>query len=88
MNEPITTIEFNKLLHMAVDKYNLDLSNTYVEFTWWDNGMFRPFICTDCDRKKNSSYLCSGIIFAMSSRRMKMDMSFQLDSIYGKRQSP
>ena len=55
MNEPITAIEFNNLLHMAIDKYNLDPSNTYVEFTWWDNGMFRPFICTDCDRKKNSS---------------------------------
>ena len=60
MNDPITTIEFNRLLHMAVDKYNLDPSNTYVEFTWWDNGKFRPLICADCDRKKNQFIMVFG----------------------------
>ena len=87
MNEPITTTDFNKLLHIAVDKYNLDPSNTYVEFTWWD-GAFKPLTCTDCDRKKNQFIMVFGMIFVMSDGRMKMDMSFQLDSIYGKKQSP
>ena len=52
MNEPMTTIELNKLLHMAVGKYNLNPKNTYVEFTWWDN-TFKPLICTDCNNKKS-----------------------------------
>lgn len=88
MNDPITTIEFNRLLHMAVDKYNLDPNSTYVEFTWWD-GVFKPLICTDCDRKKNQFIMVfGGMIFAMSDGRTKMDMSFQQDSTYGKKQSP
>lgn len=60
MNEPITTIDFNKLLHMAVDKHNLDPYNTYVEFTWWDDGMFRPLTCIDCDRKKDQFTMVFG----------------------------
>ena len=60
MNEPITTTGFNKLLRMAVDKYNLDPYNTSVEFTWWDDGVFRPLTCTDCDRKKNQFTMVFG----------------------------
>lgn len=60
MNKLITTTDFNKLLHMAVDKYNLDPYNTYVEFTWWDDGMFRPFTCIDCDKKKNQFLMVFG----------------------------
>ena len=54
MNEPITAIEFNKLLHMAVDKYNLDPSNTYVEFTWWDGVLNLLFVLTVTGRKTSS----------------------------------
>ena len=54
MNEPITTIEFNKLLHMAVDKYNLDQSNTYMEFTWWDGCLNRLLVLTVIGRKTSS----------------------------------
>lgn len=60
MNKPITTTDFNKLLHMAVDKHKIDPYNTYVEFTWRDDGMFRPLTCTDCVRKKNQFIMVFG----------------------------
>ena len=59
MNEPMTTTELNNLLHMAVDKYNLDPQNTYVEFTWWDN-MFKPLTCIDCNNNKNMFIMVFG----------------------------
>ena len=60
MNEQMTTTELNKLLHMAVDKYNLDPNNTYVEFTWWDDGVFRPLTSIDCNRGKNKFIMVFG----------------------------
>lgn len=59
MNEPMTTTELNNLLHMAVDKYNLDPKNTYVEFTWWDN-MFKPLTGIDCNNNKNMFIMVFG----------------------------
>ena len=58
-NEQLTTRQFNKLLHMAVDKYGLDPKNTYVEITWWDN-IFRPLDITDCNRNDSSNILVFG----------------------------
>ena len=52
MYDPITTHEFNSLLHMAVEKHNLDPENTYIEFTWWDK-KYRPLDITDCNWKKS-----------------------------------
>ena len=59
MNHNLTTNEFNTLLHMAVDKYDLDPSRTYVEFTWWDN-VYRPLTSTDCNNSKSKFILVFG----------------------------
>lgn len=58
-NKQLTTRQFNKLLHMAVDKYGLDPKNTYVEITWWDN-VFRPLDITECNRNNSSNILVFG----------------------------
>ena len=70
---PLTTHEFNQLLHMAVDTYKLDPKKTYIEFTWWDK-VYRPAISTDCNTTKshfilvfgselcNTFYDCDGIV--------------------------
>lgn len=58
-DKQLTTRQFNKLLHMAVDKYGLDPKNTYVEITWWDN-VFRPLVITDCNRNDSSNILVFG----------------------------
>lgn len=59
MFEPLTTRELNQLLHMAVEKHNIDPKNTYIEFTWWDK-IFKPMIQFDCDRSKSWSILVFG----------------------------
>ena len=59
MYDPITAQEFNGLLHMAVEKYNLDPENTYIEFTWWDK-KYRPLDITDCNWKKSEFILVFG----------------------------
>ena len=59
MYDPITTHEFNGLLHMAVEKHNLDPENTYIEFTWWDK-KYRPLDITDCNWKKSEFIMVFG----------------------------
>ena len=59
MYDPITAQEFNGLLHMAVEKYNLDPENTYIEFTWWDE-KYRRLDITDCNWKKSEFILVFG----------------------------
>ena len=59
MYDPITTQELNGLLHMAVEKYNLDPEKTYIEFTWWDK-KYRPLNITDCDWKKSEFIMVFG----------------------------
>lgn len=56
----MTPTELNKLLHMAVDKHSLDPKNTFVEFTWWDDGVFRPLTDIDCDRGKSRFIMVFG----------------------------
>lgn len=51
----IHSVELNSLLHMAVDRYGLDPTNTYIEFTWWDN-VFKPMITFDCGRDGDKSW--------------------------------
>lgn len=58
-SKQLTTKQFNKLLHMTVDKHGLDLKNTYVEITWWDN-VFRPLDITDCNWDDSSNILVFG----------------------------
>ena len=70
MNEPMTTTELNELLHMAVEKHNLDPKNTYVEFTWWDD-VFKPLTCTDCNRAKNLFIMVFGDHFCNISGKNK-----------------
>lgn len=59
MREPISTKDFNKLLHMAVEKYGLDPAKTYVEFTWWDK-KYRPLDITDCNWEKSEFVMVFG----------------------------
>lgn len=59
MYDPITTQELNGLLHMAVEKYNLDPEKTYIEFSWWDK-KYRPLNITDCDWKKSEFIMVFG----------------------------
>ena len=59
MYDPITTQEFNGLLHMAVEKHNLDPENTYIEFTWWDK-KYWPLDITDCNWKKSEFIMVFG----------------------------
>jgi hypothetical protein len=40
---------------MAVDRYGLDPSKTYIEFTWW-NEVFKPMIDLDSDGDGSSSW--------------------------------
>lgn len=54
--EPLTTGQFNDLLHMAVDKVNRSPKEIYVELTWWDN-VFKPLIAFDCDNDEDSAIL-------------------------------
>jgi len=59
MFDPVTTKELNGLLHMAMEKHNLDPKKTYVEFTWWDN-VFRPLDITDCNWEKSEFIMVFG----------------------------
>lgn len=59
MNDMMTTREFNQLLHMAVQKYSLDPSKTYIECTWWDK-VFKPFTITDCNWEKSEFIIVFG----------------------------
>ena len=54
-NRQIHPSELNSLLHMAVDRYGLDVDNTYIEFTWWDK-VFKPMIQLDCDSSGDKSW--------------------------------
>lgn len=59
MSDPITTLELNGLLHMAVEKHGIDPNQTYVEFTWWDH-VFRPLTDHDCNRQDSSFIMVFG----------------------------
>ena len=57
----MTTQEFNKLLHMAVDKGNLDPEKTYIALTWWKR-IFLPLDIMDSDgwREHKTFFLVFG----------------------------
>ena len=59
MRDPISVKDFTALLNMAVDEHKLDPAKTYVEFTWWD-GIFKPFVCTDCNNSTSTYILVFG----------------------------
>ena len=59
MYDPVTTQELNGLLHMAVEKHNLDPEKTYIEFSWWDK-KYRPLDITDCNWEKSEFIMVFG----------------------------
>ena len=71
----ITTQQFNKLLQLAVDKYQLDPKKTYVEITWWDD-VFKPLCLTDCDWEDSCSILLFGSTPCNSYKHLANDIKF------------
>ena len=59
MFEPLTTSEFNSLLHMGIHASGADPSKTYIELTWWD-GVYLPLTCEDCDKRGSKHIMVFG----------------------------
>lgn len=59
MFEPISTKDFNSLLHMCIDATGADPKKTYIEMTWWD-GVYLPLTCEDCDRRDDKHIMVFG----------------------------